>query len=194
MCWVWGFFPPPPSSVVTRVKSLLQFYGFEPLSWTLFPGLDHLLGSRSLCSNYSAINSSALYSVLCSGKKTHPLPHSTLPLGPFCGEGLSAAGSSFPTRWQPPVRGAAGRAPVALPEIGQRRAGVICRVRRQIRAAGFGPRGQPTPAAWRAKQGSPPHSALLHSSPHHKILGRRTKHPVRDDSIFQDEETEVLLD
>lgn len=85
----WGFLF-SHSSVVTRGKSLLLFYGFEPLSWTLLPGLDHLLDSRALWSNYSAPNSHILYPVLCSEKKTQlPLQSTTL-------EGASAAGSLLP--------------------------------------------------------------------------------------------------
>lgn len=98
--------------IFTRVKSSLPFYGFEPLSWTLFPGLDHLLNSRSLCSNYSAINSSVLYPVSCSEKKTQPLPehYPALPFllgGSLCSwkplsqpAGSQSSGSHWCTAWQ----------------------------------------------------------------------------------------------
>lgn len=106
--------PPPPPSVITWVNSSLLFNGFEPPSATL--RLDHLPDSRSLHSDCSATNSSVLYPVLCSEKKTPTLPQRAVLLCPFYWElpvQLEAPSSAcrLAVLWQPLVHGIAGRTP-----------------------------------------------------------------------------------
>lgn len=160
------------------LPSFKYFKKGKPFS-AVFMGLSIFTGHNSLdfyliqgpCTPFIAMNSSGLLPVL-HRENTHT--QSTISLCPPCS-------------WNP-LSQSAGVQPGRDSTHGS--GWVLCQVCRQAGAAGFGPGGPVLAAPCKVRQ---PHLCSLPSLPSHDIPGRRTKHLVKDESIFKDEETEVLL-